>query len=331
MLSIPLRYPLLDTTPPLQEHEWEPDQPKILGILPIDRSQPRPVEFAWEKPAIEGDSLRYELLIAKDEEFSNPLRFKDLKTTSARVLNLEIGTQYYWKVTAARKEQKLAVSSVGEFTTHPQAPRWLSIPGITNVRDIGGWTTPEGQRIRQGMVYRSSEMNSHLELTTQGKDILLNQLGIRTDLDLRGSDEDREPALQGTRYINVPLQPYAHIAEDLYKPMYRQVFQVLADPAVYPVIIHCWGGADRTGTVIFLLEALLGVDLKSLIRDYELTSLSIWGERRHTSDEFSAFLEYLAQQGTSIQEFVENYLQSVGVSTAELATIRKMLVSEKNS
>jgi protein tyrosine/serine phosphatase len=329
MQPIQLRYPSPDaTTPPLQEHEWESDQPKILNILPVDRSQPRPVDFAWERPAIQGDSLRYELLIAKDAEFSDPVRVKDLKITNTRVSNLEIGTRYYWKVTAARNAQELAASSVGEFTTHPQAPRWLSVPGITNVRDIGGWTTPAGQRIRQGMVYRSSEMNGHLELTAQGREILLNQLGIRTDLDLRGSDELCEPALPGTRYINIPLLPYTHIAETQYQPMYRQVFQLLADPAIYPVIIHCWGGADRTGTVVFLLQALLGVQEKSLIRDYELTSLSIWGERRHTSDEFSAFLKYLSEQGESIHDSVEQYLRSVGVSSAELSSIRNILVSD---
>jgi hypothetical protein len=329
MTAIKLKYPPPHAiTPPLQDHAWEPENPQLFNLLPVDRSQPRPVEFAWERPAIEGDSLRYELLISKDQDFTDPVRVNDLKDTHARVWNLQIGTRYYWKVTAARDAQKLAASSVGEFTTHPQAPRWLSIPGITNVRDIGGWTTQEGQKIRQGMVYRSSEMNSHLELTAKGQEILLKQLGIRTDLDLRGSDEVCQPALPGTHYINVPLQPYAHIAEDLYQPMYRQVFQVLADPAIYPVIIHCWGGADRTGTVIFLLEALLGVDLESLIRDYELTSLSIWGERRHTSEEFSAFLEYLSHLGESNQESVEQYLLSVGVSAAELESIQKILVTK---
>jgi rhodanese-related sulfurtransferase len=329
MHSIQIRYPSLDaTTPPLQEHEWETNQPKIMGILPIDRSQPRPVEFAWERPAIEGDSLRYELQIAKDPEFSNPYRIKDLKGTSARVPNLEIGTRYYWKVTATRQNQELATSPVSVFSTHPQAPRWLSVPGITNVRDVGGWATSSGKKIRQGMVYRSSEMNSHLELTDQGRDILLHQLGVRTDMDLRGEEELCEPALPGTRYINIPLQPYIHISEARYQPLYRQVFQVLADPSTYPVIVHCWGGADRTGTVVFLLQALLGVELESLIQDYELTSLSIWGERRHTSDEFSAFLQYLSGLGGTIQASVEQYLLSVGISTAEMSSIRKVLVSD---
>lgn len=326
MNKITLLYPPdKSISQPLQEHVWNSEALPRQSILPVDRSQPRPVDFAWERPAIESDSLRYDLLIAENPEFYNPLLVTNLSTTSTRVWNLQIDTRYYWKVIAWRKKQPLAASPTSEFTTHPQTPRWLYIPEITNVRDIGGWSLPHGKKIRQGMVYRSSEMNSHLELTAQGQDILVNQLKIRTDIDLRGEEEIRKPALKGVFYLNVPVQPYAHIAEEQYQPLYRQIFQTMADPGVYPVIIHCWGGADRTGTVIFLLEALLGAGKKTLIQDYELTSLSVWGERRHTSDEFRSFLEYLSIHGKSIQQGVENYLKSIGVSTEEITSIRKIL------
>lgn len=331
MSQILLLYPPPNfTTPPLQGHEWSLKGPQFQAELPVDRSQPRPIEFAWERPTIEGDSLRYDLVISRSPDFQEPVLLRNLTTPSARVWNLQIGTRYYWKVIAKRNTQELAASPVGEFTTHPKAPRWLYIPEITNVRDMGGWPLPHGRKIRQGMVYRSSEMNSHLELTAQGKDILLNQLKIRTDIDLRGSEEVRKPALKNIRYLNVPIQPYAHIAEEQYQPGYRQIFQTLGDPTVYPVIVHCWGGADRTGTVIFLLEALLGVEKKWLIKDYELTSLSIWGERRHTSEEFSAFLEVLSSLGKDIQEQVENYLKSIGVFEEEITSIRRILINKED-
>ena len=52
----------------------------------------------------------------------------------------------------------------------------------------------------------------------------------------------------------------------------KGIFEVLADESNYPVYIHCNAGADRTGTVAFLINGLLGVSEADLIRDFELTS-----------------------------------------------------------
>ena len=38
------------------------------------------------------------------------------------------------------------------------------------------------------------------------------------------------------------------------------------------IYFHCIGGADRTGTLAFLIEALLGVSENDLSKEYELTS-----------------------------------------------------------
>lgn len=316
-------------TEPLQLHCW-PD-----GHVPkneiVDRSHPCPVEFAWETVQTSGDHLRYVLIIGQDAELSAPRRMGGLKEHSARVTNLYIGNRYYWKVEAWSAEQKIFESPVWSFSTHPAPPRWIEVSGITNVRDIGGWELPGNRRIRQGVLFRSSEMNSHLYLTEEGKRTLEEELGIRTDIDLRGDDEICQPALNEDRvaYFNFPIQPYVHIAEILYQEHYRGVFQLLADPHRYPAIIHCWGGADRTGTIVFLLQALLGMDQDLLVRDYELTSLSIWGERIHTSFEFQEFLRTLARYappGSSLQTQVEGYLNTIGVSMAEIASIRAQLM-----
>jgi hypothetical protein len=170
-------------------------------------------------------------VISKHTEFQDPIVIKNLSEPHTRVWNLEIGARYYWKVVARRNTQALANSPVSEFSTHPQAPRWLFIPEITNIRDIGGWPLPGGNKIRQGMIYRSSEMNSHLELTAQGKDILLNLLKINTDIDLRGEEEVREPALNKVSYINAPIQPYANILEEQYRRDYRLIFKTFAESA----------------------------------------------------------------------------------------------------
>ena len=54
----------------------------------------------------------------------------------------------------------------------------------------------------------------------------------------------------------------------------KKFFEVLADESNYPVIIHCENGADSTGTMAFLINALLGVNEEDLIKDFELSTFS---------------------------------------------------------
>lgn len=57
---------------------------------------------------------------------------------------------------------------------------------------------------------------------------------------------------------------------NLYADSIKQIIRLLYNgQAVY---IHCMVGADRTGTLAFLLEALLGVSESDLSKDFELTS-----------------------------------------------------------
>ena len=316
-------------TTPLQLHTW-PDGYRPEGEI-IDRSQPKPIEFVWQVDSSKVNVESFTLLIGDNAQLKETQRWEGLHNPHLDVTNLYIGKRYFWKVTGQCNGKSIAESKTWSFTTHPEPPRWIHIPEITNVRDIGGWPLPGGGRIRQGLVFRSSEMNSHVNLTGEGRRILEQDLKIRTDIDLRGDDEVRAPALdlKQVDYINFPIQPYAHINEAVYQTDYRRLFQLLADPLRYPLIIHCWGGADRTGTVIFLLEALLGMEEELLIRDYELTSLSIWGERDHTSAQFQEFLEILkgfVHPGADLRTQIESYLLSIGVSTDEIAAIRSNLI-----
>ena len=53
------------------------------------------------------------------------------------------------------------------------------------VRDVGGAITPEGKAVRQGLLYRGSEMNSHLTITEEGLNNMREVLKINTQLDIR--------------------------------------------------------------------------------------------------------------------------------------------------
>jgi protein tyrosine/serine phosphatase len=339
-----------EVTLPLQQYPWpEEKQTNPVSengksptewqqfLAEYDRSVPRPVTFAWEFSTSEDFSPRFDLEIAKDAHFNEKvLAVHGLAEMHADVYNLSIGTPYYWKIVARAIQDNsemgrvLAESGVGHFSTNPTPPRWICVPGVTNVRDIGGWPLPDGRRVRQGMIYRGSEMNSHCAISPEGHTVMVDDLGILTDLDLRGMGEERKPVLdiKKVEYINIPVLAYDSIASPEYTGRYRAVFNLLATRSMYPIFMHCWGGADRTGTVAFLILALLGVSNDDLSTEYELTSLSVWGERRRNLDAFQVLLQTLelfAAKGSSIQTQVERYMKVIGVTGEEVERIKEIL------
>ena len=74
-------------------------------------------------------------------------------------------------------------------------PRIVCLEGCTNFRDLGGYHTADGRRVRHGLVFRSA----HLGGLTQADRQVIAGLGVRTVVDLRGLSEAAETphALEG--------------------------------------------------------------------------------------------------------------------------------------
>src|SRR5512138_1509128 len=81
----------------------------------------------------------------------------------------------------------------------------------------------------------------------------LEALGIKTVLDVSGSDGDREAA-KGTKIklFHVPMTAFG-----LRNGRVLQALAIIADPANRPLLIHCQHGADRTGAVVALYRVLM--------------------------------------------------------------------------
>ena len=78
----------------------------------------------------------------------------------------------------------------------------------------------------------------------------------------------------------VPLGQYDQIlSSGSTKSALKRIFELLADESNYPIYYHCNAGADRTGTLTFLINGLLGVSYEDLTRDFEVTSFSVCGKR----------------------------------------------------
>ena len=121
-----------------------------------------------------------------------------------------------------------------------------------------------------------------------------------------------------------------------YDDEYKAFFTMLADENNYPVYMHCTGGADRTGSAIYLLHTMLGVSDVECLQGYELTSFSTYGLRdtQYTGAEYKgywdAFMEKLdTYAGSTKQEKVETWMKTVvGISQAQIDKIKAIFYGE---
>ena len=151
---------------------------------------------------------------------------------------------------------------------------------------------------------------------------MLNEFGIKTDMDLRGQNPGMMDAL-GSRvdhkYYNMVM--YGDIFTEAGKERIRNVFADLANPDNYPIYLHCTYGCDRTGTVCYLLEALLGVSEEDCLKEYGLSNLTFENIKLVESG-------LQAYAGNTLKEKAEAYLLSCGVTKEQIQSLRTIFLED---
>ena len=138
------------------------------------------------------------------------------------------------------------------------------------------------------------------------------------------------------KYVKIPSLAYATWQNDgifskEQMDHIRRIFLFFAQKNSYPLYFHCQGGGDRTGTISFLLETVLGVSQKDAEKEYEYSNLSTSGIRLRTSEVWTRFMEKLDEfaPGGSIHEKVSAYLHRCGIKEETLEKIRKILLEDR--
>lgn len=271
-----------------------------------------------------GNALFYKIELADNDSFDNAkISYVEASDAAYEFKHLYTNTEYFYRVTVYTS--KGVDSKIGAFKT-ADTPRILSIEGLSNVRDIGNWRTDSGRRIKQGLLVRGTEMDGAVEtgyhLTNEGLIDMLDVFGIKTDFDLRAKTPTSKDALGSRvehRYYDMVM--YDEIFTKAGKEKVRMVFADLANPNNYPVYLHCTYGCDRTGTVCYLLEALLGVSRGDCLKDYGLSNLNV-ADIKAVENGLKAY------GGTSLKEQAESYLLSCGVSEYQIESIRNIFLED---
>ena len=163
---------------------------------------------------------------------------------------------------------------------------------------------------------------------------LVETLGIRSDIDLRGDGETwgmtGSPLGPEVRWFHCSARAYGDMGSEDGKRRFAQAFRVFLDPANYPIAFHCIGGQDRTGAVACILEALLGVSEDDVWRDWLLSAL--YNDRSrfggtHGTRRFEDLLDVLrACPGETLAEKAAAYVKSCGFTDADIVALRERLL-----
>ena len=234
--------------------------------------------------------------------------------------------------------------------------RHLPLTGLYNLREVGGYPTADGGMVRWRTLFRSDALHRLDESGTAA----IAALGLRTIVDLRTQMEvDVAPsALAGvmarTTHISLltgdlqalPLEldaVYRYIIDACGKTV-GEAIKLLCAPEAFPALVHCSAGKDRTGIVIALILAVLGVPDEVIAADYGLSGGYLDQENTPAIGQVKASTglgesltnELLASPPALIVRVlaqvrafwgsVDEYLLDHGLTAADLASLRAALV-----
>lgn len=184
------------------------------------------------------------------------------------------------------------------------AIRRIPLQGAVNVRDLGGYLTYDGARVRNGLVYRGDHLGklTDADLSVLGGLGLARVIDFRIPLEVQSDGADRLPTgptlvsrpvtdnglygqllaaigsrdpvrqeemLGGGRAAAFMNEVYrTFVTSSANRERFGATLRDLAAPGTGPQLYHCTSGKDRTGWTSWLLLTLLGVPERAATEDY---------------------------------------------------------------
>ena len=209
----------------------------------------------------------------------------------AQISSLDSESRYYFEL-VPDQGPKMIISE-----------RRVQLEGSVNFRDLGGYSTEDGRRVKWGALFRSDNLGR----LTDRDIILLQKIGIRLVCDFRTPAEikklpDRFPQGGTCKSLQLPIthgeydpantferikngdidwlteefmiKGYIRNIEN-FAPLWSVFFNRLADHSNRPLVFHCTGGKDRAGVCAALVLLTLGVSEETVIQDHGLSNVYI--------------------------------------------------------
>jgi protein-tyrosine phosphatase len=263
--------------------------------------------------------------------------------TSVKIDGLDPDARHYFEVVSDGGRSIIA------------AERHQPFKGVVNFRDLGGYETADGRRLKWGQVFRSG----HLARVTEEDKRLLKRMGIKMICDFRTPGEmeaqpDWLPEDGSTTYLHYPIvhgefDPVAAMESmhkgdiswltedfmikryiqkiDEFPKVWGEILKILTDPDNRPMVFHCTAGKDRAGACAALILLALGVPEDTVIYDHGLSNVYIADALEKINERIRKMgvdpekvAPYFTAPRNAIIAFVDNIRKSYGSASEYLMT-----------
>ena len=216
-----------------------------------------------------------------------------------------------------------------------QFEKSINLTSVANARELGGYVTTDGRRVKSGVLLRTANL---ADINAEDAAKLENVYKVGYVIDFRFETElkgFKDKEINGAKHVNIDVLqlPDSEMKKDYKKVMsdpvvayyetkrlgliderlyiniaesdkgaagYGKFFDVLlsADEG-RAVLFHCTCGKDRTGIAAMLILGALGVDNRTILKDYTLTN-------EYNAETAKRITEYVKSL-TDDKEVIENF------------------------
>ncbi|KAL2439188.1 hypothetical protein ABEF95_001848 [Exophiala dermatitidis] len=172
-----------------------------------------------------------------------------------------------------------------------------------------------------------------LKYTSLAKLIFLMALGYRTE----GISVIGKELMLPRGLIGLGIDTLDHSGPEI-----KGVFNVLSEPARWPVLVHCTQGKDRTGLIVLLVLLLCDIDVAAISRDYVQSEPELEPEKQARMEEIASigldesfagcppeFCQKVVEHIHSTYGGPAKYLDSIGVESDQRARVQSVLLSKR--